>query len=131
MKLFLRSLVIVLAMIPAISFAQTSKAATWPEMKRFHAVMAGTFHPAEEGNFMPLRSKADSLLVAAKAWQVSDIPANYKPVETKETLEKLVEQCKLITSAVEAKADDKQLLGLITEAHEIFHKVAGECKKAE
>ena len=133
MKSIVRLVVIMLAMIPAISFAQTAKPASapWIEMKAFHTLMAATFHPTEDGNFAPLKEKADSLLTAAKAWQASKIPADYKPTETKETLAKLVSQCTMIRDAVAAKAADVKLKVMIADAHETFHKIVGECKKGE
>jgi len=133
MKSMVRLVVIMLAMLPAISFAQTTKAkaAPWPEMKAFHTLMSGTFHPAEEGNLAPLKEKADSLYMAAKTWQASTIPDNYKPEETKETLAKLVKNLKVLAGAVEAKADDAKLKVLITDAHDIFHKIVGECRKTD
>ena len=131
MKSIVRLVVIMLAMIPAISFAQTAKPAPWAEAKAFHSLMSKTFHPSEEGNFAPLKEKADSLLIAAKAWQASKIPDNYKPEETKLTLDKLVQQCTLISGAVAAKAADEKLKVLIADAHDIFHKIVGECKKAD
>ena len=131
MKSIVRLVVIMLAMIPAISFAQTAKPAPWIEMKAFHTLMAATFHPTEDGNFAPLKEKADSLLTAAKAWQASKIPADYKPTETKETLAKLVSQCTMIRDAVAAKAADVKLKVMIADAHETFHKIVGECKKGE
>jgi len=133
MKSIVRLAVIMLAMIPAISFAQAGKATTapWAELKAFHALMSKSFHPTEEGNYAPLKANADSLLIAAKAWQASKIPADYKPEETKATLDKLVQQCTVLAGAVQAKAADEKLKVLIADAHELFHKIVGECKKTE
>ena len=131
MKSIVRLVVILLAMIPAISFAHTGKVAPWPQLTAFHALMSKSFHPTEDGNFAPLKEKADSLLTAAKAWQASKIPADYKPEETKATLDKLVQQCTLIRDAVAAKAADVKLKVMISDAHETFHKIAGECKKTD
>ncbi len=103
----------------------------WPELKTFHSFMAGTFHPAEEGNLAPLKAKADSLLVASGKWQASPIPANYKPTETRAALAKLVKQCGIISNAVKKNATDTELNKMITKAHEIFHKIVGECRKEE
>ncbi len=121
---------LIIAFLPTIGFAQT-KLAVWPQMKTFHSYMAATFHPAEEGNLQPLREKADSLYNAAKNWQASAIPSNYKPTETSAALTKLVKQCASVKKYVDAKMSDKDLTHLITEAHEIFHNIAGECKKAD
>ncbi len=58
-------------------------------------------------------------------------PADFKEKETKETLEKLVKQTAEINEKVKANATDKELTGLITSAHDTFHKVAGECRKKD
>jgi len=112
-----------------ISFAQSAKTADWPEMKSFHALMSSTFHPAEEGNFAPLKEKVAQLYRASKVWYASEIPANYKPEETKAILNKLMIQCHDIWAQVDAKASDEKLKQMITEAHDSFHKIVGECKK--
>ena len=130
MKKVFQFALIIIAFLPVIGTAQT-KAAVWPQMKTFHSYMAATFHPAEEGNLQPLREKADSLYNAAKNWQASAIPSNYKPTETSAALTKLVKQCASVKKYVDAKMSDKDLTHLITEAHEIFHNIAGECKKAD
>ena len=111
----------------SIAVAQSAQP-EWKEMKAFHAIMSPIFHPAEEGNFVPLKTKSDSLLMIAKNWYASPIPANYKPVETKETLKKLAMEIAKLHKAVKANKDDKELMKMLTEAHDTFHKVAGECK---
>lgn len=116
--------------LSATGFAQTKKVA-WPEMKTFHSFMAATFHPSEAGNLAPLKQKADSLAIVAKMWQVSAIPSNYKPAETKSALENLVAKTTEINNAVAANKSDADLKKLIAEAHDIFHHIAGECKKTD
>lgn len=130
MKIQMRTVILMMALIPSVCFAQNAKS-SWPEMKTFHSYMASTFHPAEEGNLKPLKAKADSLYIAAKEWSETVIPSNFKPVETKAELTKLVAQCAIVKDAVVAKKDDKELTKLITEAHDIFHKIVGECRKAD
>ena len=123
--------VILMAFLPATSFAQTEKN-VWPEMTKFHSLMAGSFHPAEEGNFAPLRANADSLFAAAKAWQKSIIPADkFKPKETKDALRNLVIDVAAVQKAVVAHYTDEQLRVLITKAHDTFHIIVGECRQHE
>ncbi len=119
-----------LAILPALSFGQTKKP-TWPEMKSFHTIMAGTFHPAEEGNFAPLKEKAEDLFNAAKTWQKSPIPEGFKQEETTKALKELVVRCAAVKKGVEANETNETLLRLITEAHDGFHTIVGECRKAE
>lgn len=125
MKLKLTALAIV-AFVAAVS-AQT-KPAPWPQLKNFHHFMSTSFHPAEEGNFAPLKQKADSMLIAAKDWQAAAIPAGFKPKETKEALVKLVKQCTEIKAAVDNKASDAELKKQITAAHDVFHTIVKECR---
>jgi hypothetical protein len=126
-----------LVIIALVTLAQTASAQTpakskgWPELKNFHHFMSGTFHPAEDNDFAPLRAKADSLYLSAVAWQLSPIPENYKEKETKETLVKLVGETKAIAAAVKAKTADADLFKMINEAHETFHKIVGECRKED
>ncbi len=112
------------------SFAQTKKA-SWPEMKSFHSLMSATFHPTEEGNYKPLILMADSMYAAAKIWQSSAIPANFKPTETKQALQELVTYCQDIVTEVKAGAAENKLKEMIVKAHDTFHKLAGECKKED
>lgn len=127
MKKKIKLMFLVLLAGISVAVAQSSQP-EWKEMKAFHAIMSPIFHPAEEGNFVPLKTKSDSLMMIAKSWYASPVPANYKPVETKETLKKLVKEIALVHKAVKANKDDKELMKLLKEAHDTFHKVAGECK---
>ena len=130
MKSFVHALVFFLAMIPAISFAQ-DKQKTWTEQEKFHSFMSSTFHPAEEGNFQPLKEKADNMLLAAKRWELSDIPSNYDSDKTKAELHTLVKLVNAVADAVHGHAENAQLLTLITSAHDSYHRVVGECKKKD
>jgi hypothetical protein len=130
MKKKIKLLAVALLAIVTVAFAQTAKP-KWAELKAFHSLMSGTFHPVEEGDFAPLKAKADSLLIVAKLWQASAIPSDFKPVETKLALEKLVNKCQDIQKAVAAKQPNATLKTLITEGHDIFHTIVGECRKAE
>ena len=124
-KLALLSLIILVG----TSYGQ-GKSKGWAEQKAFHSYMAATFHPTEDGNFKPLKEKADSLYMSAKAWYEAPIPADYKPEETKAALKLLVRQCGDILKLVKTgTAKDEDLKKMISEAHDTFHKIAGECKK--
>lgn len=126
----IKLLVLAIVALVGTSFAQT-KSAPWAELKAFHQLMSTTFHPSEEGNLKPLREKSEDLVNAAKKWKEAEIPADYKPKETKETLETLYKQTVAINEKVKANATDTELKTMIAEAHDTFHKVVGECKKVE
>ena len=130
MKNIIYSAIVTLSLLPLAGFAQPT-ATPWPELKSFHAMISATFHPSEEGNFKPLRQKADSLLIVAKLWQASPIPEGYKIALTKSTLIKLVKQCGLIKTSVKSKTSDAKLKMMISEAHDIFHTIVEKCREAE
>ena len=130
MKKTIQLAIVLMAMIPSICFAQAKKP-VWAEMKAFHYFMSTSFHPAEEGNFKPLKAKADSLFMAAENWQAAAIPTSFKTKETKAALLQLVKDCLDIKKSVEANLSDKELLVMISKAHDTFHTLAGECRKAD
>lgn len=121
---------IALILIAMVALSQGAFAQGWKELSDFHHFMSNTFHPAENGDYKPLREKADSLYMAAVTLQKSAIPAEYKEKETKETLDKLVVDTKAIVDALKrATTSETTLFSLINTAHDTFHKIVGECKK--
>ena len=121
-KLFL---FLVVAILSIASYAQKTE---WKQMESFHSVMSKTFHPAEEGNLKPTKENAAELVAKAKTWESSSIPKGYDAKAAKPILKKLVESCNAVEAGVKAKKTDKELLALITNAHETFHEFAEKCK---
>jgi hypothetical protein len=110
------------------SQAQT-KTTEWAELKAFHALMSETFHAAEVGNLAPLKEKKAELYRASKVWYAAEIPDTYDKEKTKTTLKKLMIKCNDIWYSIEKQESDANITKMITEAHDIFHTVVGECKK--
>jgi len=131
MKKVIQLAVILMAFVPAITFGQQSKV-NWPQLKEFHTIMSAAFHPAEEGNFAPLRANAESLFNAARTWQKSTIPEDqFKLKETKDALRRLVTDCSAVHKAVLSNRSDADLMTLITKAHDTFHTIVGECRQQD
>lgn len=130
MKRSLYSLILIFALSTFSGKAQNNPA-PWPELKAFHNYMAATFHPSEEGNFKPLKQHSDSLLITAKLWQASAIPADYKPELTRTTLKQLVKLCSEINEGVKANLADAKLKAMITNAHNTFHTIVEKCRTPE
>ena len=53
----------------------------WTELKEFHKVMAATFHPAEEGDFKPIRERSGEMALKAMAIQKGRIPTSFNTPE--------------------------------------------------
>ena len=116
-------------LISTFSFAQKGE---WKEQTAFHNVMSKTFHPAEEGNFQPIKSKSEELVMAASNWKKAKIPndiADKKMVKT--TLKKLYKDSKTINSKIKKGASDSDLKTDLFALHDTFHTVVGLCNAKE
>ncbi|MES2773561.1 MAG: hypothetical protein V4722_05230 [Bacteroidota bacterium] len=126
----LRLSFLLVAMLGAIvSFGQ--KKAEWKEQKDYHGVMAATFHPAEEGNFAPLKEKSGDLAKKAAAWGKSVYPVGYDKKAIAPILKKLVAESKLLDAKVKAGAGNEELNKLITALHDRFHEIAEKCNAGD
>lgn len=97
--------------------------AKWPEMEAFHKVMSQTFHPAEEGQLEPIRTRSGEMLEKAIAWQNSSAPEGYQSKAVKKTLKELVKGAKELDKLVKDKGSDADITTKLTALHDIFHEV--------
>jgi hypothetical protein len=123
---------LVLLMIAGLffaGFANAQEKAKWKEMDDFHGVMSTTFHPAEEGNLQPIRTRSQEMIDKATAWKASAAPAGYDKKAVKETLKRLVKGTKELHKLVKAKAEDKVLVTKLTSLHDVFHEIMEKCRE--
>jgi len=99
----------------------------WPEIKTFHKSMAETFHPSEEGNLVPVRSRSNELLQNAIALSKSKIPAQFNNKGVQTAVKKLVDGSKSLDKLVKNKASDKAITQSISKLHDTFHLIVEEC----
>jgi hypothetical protein len=100
----------------------------WDDAKEvYHKVMAGTFHPAEEGDYMPLKEKAPELHKAAKHWASLPIPDGLNKEELKKNLKLLVSGSAEVEKLVKKEAADSDLKTAIFSLHDVFHEIVGLC----
>lgn len=111
--------------------AQAQEKKQWKEMHDFHAVMSTTFHPAEEGNLQPIRTRSQEMVDKAMAWKNSDAPEGYDKKAVKPTLKKLVDGAKELDKMVKANATDKDLVAKLTTLHDVFHEIMEKCRKGD
>lgn len=107
---------------------QAQEKAKWKEMDDFHSVMGSTFHPAEEGNLQPIKTRSQEMVDKATAWKNSDAPDGYNKKAVKPILKKLVNGAKEIDKMVKANASDKELVAKLTGLHDIFHEIMEKCQ---
>lgn len=110
-----------------ISFA-SAQDKDWKEKNEFHKVMSQTFHPAEEGNLAPIKSKIAEMQAKAVAFQKSQIPAELpNKEEIKKNLDELVNGTKVLAKEIKKNASDEVIKTQLTALHDVFHKIIGLC----
>lgn len=99
----------------------------WPELDDYHAVMAKTFHPAEEGNLKPLYANAEELATKASILKKSVVPAKYQKPGVKESVETLEKESVALAKMVKKKKSEDELKKAIFALHDRFHEVMEKC----
>ena len=99
----------------------------WPELDDYHAVMAKTFHPAEEGNLKPLYANAEELATKARILKKSVVPAKYQKPGVKESVEALEKESVALAKMVKKKKSEDELKKAIFALHDRFHEVMEKC----
>jgi len=106
-----------------------AKPGSWTELKAYHSIMSSTFHPSEDGNLEPIKTRSTELAEAAKAWKNSTPPAEFNKSTVKEILKKLDEESEALDKLVKGKkATDTEIKNALEKLHERFHEIVGACK---
>ncbi|MNU65570.1 hypothetical protein D3C71_548650 [compost metagenome] len=108
-----------------------SKLQDWNELKDFHKVMAQTFHPSEEGNLEPIKTRIGEMVEKAKTLQASKFPADFDNEKIKKAVAQLVTDSEKLQKAIKDGASDKKITKAISELHDVFHQIVGLCSETE
>ena len=108
MKIKIVSLIVFLCLATSIT-AQTT-IDKWTAMNDLQVTVTQTFHPAEEGNIEPLKSRSEELMNKANDLLQLDIPEEYRTKEILTLSENLLAKTKTLHASVVAKAFDEELL---------------------
>lgn len=101
----------------------------WPAIKTFHGVMSQTFHPAEEGDLNPIKTRSEEMVQKANALSKEAIPAEFKTPAILASIKKLQAGSKKLDLLIKAKGNDKEVLAAITSLHDVFHEIVGLCSE--
>lgn len=108
-----------------------SKLQDWNELKDFHKVMAQTFHPSEEGNLEPIKTRIGEMVEKAKTLQASKFPADFDNDKIKKAVAQLVTDSEKLQKAIKDGASDKKITKSLSELHDVFHQIVGLCSETE
>ena len=98
----------------------------WKEIKDFHGVMSQTFHPSEEGNLQPIKTRINEMVEKAKVLKNSKVPAEFNKKGVQESLTTLVKQTESLKKTIK-KSSDTQITKDLTTIHDTFHTIVGLC----
>lgn len=129
LKNFLLSVLATL-LFTQLSFAQ-SKFDKWPELKSFHGVMSQTFHPSEEGNLQPIKTRSLEMVNKADSLSKSNIPAEFNKKEVKEAINKLVIDSKKLHELIQNKGNDEEIKKSLSNLHDTFHLIVEKCSHTD
>lgn len=116
---------------PASMSASAETNDKWTELSAFHDVMSATFHPMEEGDLKPIRSRAKELAEKAIQWANSTPPKIYEQPKIKANLAKLSREATGLAARVGENASDAKVKELLTALHDRFHEIIGMCSEAK
>ncbi|MFQ3638452.1 MAG: hypothetical protein SNJ62_00380 [Chloracidobacterium sp.] len=102
--------------------------APWKAQEEFHSVLAGTFHPMEDGDFAPVRKRADEMARKARLWSRSKPPKGYEAAKLRPLLAKLEREAAEVAKLVAQQADDEAIKQALNKLHDRYHEIAGECR---
>ena len=126
-----KTLSLVLFLLFANSISAQSIFEKWPEMNVFHEVISETFHPTEENNLEPLKTRSEELMKKAENLLNSNIPEEYRTKSILSSLENLQLKSETLHKLVTSKASDTELKKSITDVHDVFHEIVGLCNENE
>lgn len=98
----------------------------WPEIKSFHEVMSQTYHPSEEGDLNPIKTRIGEMTTKAAALQAST-PKEFNTPEILDSEKKLSTDSQALQKLIEEKASDATITAALEGLHDEFHKIIGLC----
>ncbi|MGQ9896772.1 MAG: hypothetical protein ACUVR8_04305 [Acidobacteriota bacterium] len=102
--------------------------AQWKAQEEFHSVLAGTFHPMEDGDFGPVRKRAAEMARKARLWARSRPPKGYDAAKLRPMLANLERGAAEVARLVAQQASDDDIKQALNKLHDQYHEIAGECR---
>lgn len=102
---------------------------SWSELKSFHDVMSQTFHPAEQGDLSPIKSRSAEMAEKAQILAKSTAPAAFNTPAILGATKRLQKGSKSLHKLIgKGVAGDEQITASLTALHDVFHEIVGLCR---
>jgi hypothetical protein len=115
----------------SLNLKAQSRFDVWPELKAFHTVMSQTFHPSEEGNLEPIKTRSAEMVSKADVLATSKLPKEFNKKEVKDAVLKIAIDSKKLHELIQQKASDKMISNALEDLHNTFHLIVEKCSKKE
>ena len=101
----------------------------WQAIKDFHGVMSQTFHPSEEGDLQPIKTRSGEMVEKATALAKSKFPAEFATLKIKDAVQRLQSGSKALDKLVKnKKSTDQEITTSLAALHDVFHEIVGLCR---
>ncbi len=100
----------------------------WGELKQFHGVMSQTFHPSEEGNLEPIKTRSKEMMEKAAILAKSKIPQEYQTKKILQAVKRLEKDSEALHQMIEQKASNESITKSLSALHDVFHEIVGLCR---
>lgn len=120
-------LVTLLISLVAVKSNAQDKFAAWPALGAFHTVMSATFHPAEKGDFDPVKQRSGEMVDKAALLEKSAVPAQFDKAEIRAAMKTLKTRAKSLNKIVLKKAKNEKINDALISVHDTFHEIVGLC----
>lgn len=125
----LKTFVVLSFIFVAQTISAQSTFEKWPAIKNFHGVMSQTFHPAEEGDFAPIKARSEEMMTKASLVVKSDIPASFKTDAIVASAGRLESKSAALHKLVTSGATNDVIFKSLNDLHDTFHEIVGLCSE--
>jgi hypothetical protein len=95
----------------------------WPEMDKFHMIMAESFHPFKDSlNLAPAKANANEMATLAEKWANAPLPEKVDNEDTKASLTQLKADTEAFIQIAQS-GDTVKIGASLTALHDQFHKL--------
>lgn len=126
-----KALVLFLGVFVLLAASKLTAGEKWPELETFHKIMSSTFHPAEEGNFEPIKTRIGEMVEAAAKLTANPVPAEFNKPDIIDAAKKLEAGTKTLEEKIKANASNEDIFKELNSLHDTFHTIVGLCNPKE
>lgn len=125
---YIKSLLAIVAFFTISSVSAQSITEKWKQLNDYHELLSKTFHPAEDGNFDPIKNSSEELVVKAEALDLKTMPQELRTSQLDETIAVLKKQTKTVNDLVQKKAPNAEIMRAFQNLHDVFHRIVEICQ---